>query len=110
MNQETNFSSQANQLTFITRFDVKENSLSEFEMILRELIVQCRQEVGCIKYDLLKCTHIERCFFLICEWRSEADHNRHHQTAHFKKAVSMIPLLLARPFEVTSCVAAFSDL
>ncbi len=104
MIHERRFSSQSKQLTFITRFDVREDALSEFEIILAELVLACRQEVGCLKYDLVKCTNIERCFFLICEWESVEDHNRHHQTAHFKKAVVIIPSLLTRPFEVLSCI------
>jgi quinol monooxygenase YgiN len=100
---DRSFLTQVNQLTFITRFDVKENSLSKFIDTVTKLVIESRQEQGCIRYALFKCTSIENCFFLFCEWRSEMDHEKHHQTAHFKEAVSVIPLYLSKPFEVFSC-------
>lgn len=52
---------------------------------LKLLIEPSRRESGCIKYDLNRDPENNDVVWFVEEWASQADLDKHHQTAHFNR-------------------------
>jgi quinol monooxygenase YgiN len=70
---------------------------NELKTVLLTLIEPTRAEAGCIRYELWQSQLTPTEFVFVEEWESEADEQRHLQSAHVQQAFLEGQPLLAAP-------------
>jgi quinol monooxygenase YgiN len=88
----------ANNFTVIIEFEAKPEHSRTLSTVLEELIDPSRGETGCIRYDSFADTSDPTRFTIIEEWEREQQWLAHLETPHGKKALAMLPDILAKPF------------
>lgn len=79
--------------------------LAAAEQILREAVVQSRQEPGCLRYDLFKTVQGPTAFQFFETYADQAALLAHSQSAHFQTLKEKITPLLAAPIAISITTA-----
>lgn len=74
----------------LAQFSVKEDKVSEFIELCKELVKESRQEEGCISYNLQQNREKDNHFVFVEHWKSEKAIEIHNATEHFTKIVPML--------------------
>lgn len=82
-------------LHVIARLTARSNTVAELQTLLLSLIEPTRQEVGCLRYELLHNTADPTDFTFVEEWVSEAALDAHSNTPHLQAVLTQAPPLLA---------------
>jgi quinol monooxygenase YgiN len=86
----------------LVRFFPKPGRETQVESILRGMVVNTRQEPGCLRYDLLKTQLNERDVFVLFEkYQDQAALEAHRATPHYKDYRRDIMDHLSEPIEVS---------
>ncbi len=73
----------------------KSDSIEILKSLLTEIVEPSRQEQGCLRYELFQIESEPAQFFIIEEWQSSQDLERHKETEHFLRFKSLAPSLVA---------------
>jgi quinol monooxygenase YgiN len=63
------------------------DKVDEMISVLKVLTEKTRQEVGCIRYDVVQNKEDPTDFIMVEEWENQTVLNAHFEAAHFKEAV-----------------------
>ena len=74
----------------LANFEVKSDKLSDFIKLCNELIVESRQEEGCISYHFQQNIEKKNHFVFVEEWKSNEAIEKHNSSKHFTKIVPLI--------------------
>ena len=74
----------------LAQFSVKEDKVSEFIELCKELVKESRQEEGCVAYNLEQNREKDNHFVFVEQWKSERDIEIHNASKHFTKIVPML--------------------
>jgi quinol monooxygenase YgiN len=86
----------------LVRFFPKPGRETQVESILRGMVVNTRQEPGCLRYDLLNTQLNERDVFVLFEkYQDQAALEAHRATPHYKDYRRDIMDHLSEPIEVS---------
>ncbi|GJQ25310.1 MAG: antibiotic biosynthesis monooxygenase [Phycisphaerae bacterium] len=94
-------SHQSAKLTVIARFKARPGKEAIVRRELMALVAPTRIEPGCINYDLHVAADDPATFLFHENWESEADLERHLQSAHVQAWRERSVELLAEPGEIT---------
>ena len=82
--------------------NVKPGKKDAFILESKDLVVNTRQEKGCISYDLLASTEDEDILVMLEKWENIESLNTHMETDHFKKFGGTIERFLKEEIEIKS--------
>jgi len=85
------------RVAYVATFNPNEGQESSVEKILREMASSTRKEPGCLRYDLYKASGTPTALVLFEIYTSEAAHQAHRATAHYKTFRASVNELLKRP-------------
>lgn len=88
-------------LTVIAFITAKAGMQQQVREVLLDLVVQTREEKGCVNYDLHQSLDNPREFVMYENWASEADLDAHARSAHLQEFGKAAGRLLERPTEIT---------
>ncbi len=69
---------------------VKQDKLQEALEICKQLVIETRKELGCIKYDVYQDEQNSNIITMIEEWENKTYLENHFLSEHFKKLVPML--------------------
>jgi quinol monooxygenase YgiN len=71
----------------------------EFTQTLLSIVEPARKEVGCISYSFYRNVEDNYCYYLLEEWKSKKDLNRHMVTTRFRVLLGL-KSLLSKPLQI----------
>ncbi len=90
-------------ILLIAKNTVQEGKQQEFVALAKEMIVNTRQEDGCIYYDLVADQNDEQVYFFIEKYKDEAAVEYHRGTEYFQTIVPKLGALRVKPSELSTC-------
>ena len=88
-------------LTVIAKFTSKSGKEARVKEELQMLLASTRKEQGYIAFDLHQSVDSEGILFFFEEWTSREALNRHLETPHVKKFLSLVDELLEKPIKAS---------
>jgi quinol monooxygenase YgiN len=79
----------------IARLTARPDTVAELHTLLLSLIEPTRQEVGCLRYELLQNAADPTDFTFVEEWVDAAALDAHSATPHLQAVLAQAPALLA---------------
>ena len=89
-----------NMITIVAKHVILDDQISAYKNLAKELIIETRNEPGCIEYDLFEDTSNENILTFIEEWEDEDAIKNHFNSQHFKSILPKMKPLLASETEV----------
>ena len=74
----------------LAQFSVKEDKVSEFIELCKELVKESCQEEGCVAYNLQQNRKRENHFVFVEQWKSNEAIEKHNSSSHFTRIVPML--------------------
>ena len=74
----------------LAQFSVKEDKVSEFIELCKELIKESRQEEGCVAYNLQQNREKDNHLVFVEEWESNEAIEQHNASRHFTRIVPLL--------------------
>lgn len=90
-------------VVLIAKNTVKQGMQQAFLQLAKEMIVQTRQEKGCISYDLVSDQGNPQVYYFIEKYADEEAVEAHRGTMYFQTLVPQIGALRVKPSEVSTC-------
>lgn len=87
-------------LFVVARVVALPDQVEALKAVLQALVEPTRQEIGCLKYDLLQNQGNLTDFTFVEEWESLEHLQTHLASAHLQKALSQIEGLVASPPDI----------
>ena len=87
-------------IEIVARSTIKSDCVDIFRHLAHELIINSRQEPGCISYMLCEDISDSNSFAFVETWQDQAAIDSHNQSLHFTSIVPRFADLLAVPMDV----------
>ena len=81
------------------KLHVRPEKVLEFTQTLLSIVELARKEVGCISYSFSCNVEDNYCYYLLEEWKSRKDLNRHLETSRFGVLLGL-KSLLSKPLQI----------
>jgi len=80
---------------------LKADKVDEFIVLAKKLVTDTRKnDIGCIKYQLLQDIKAPNMFTMIEEWQDNDALNKHMNSKHFKDSVVLFATIMEKPAEI----------
>ncbi|MBQ3615912.1 MAG: antibiotic biosynthesis monooxygenase [Anaerotignum sp.] len=90
-------------ILLIAKNTVQKGKQQEFTELAKEMIINTRQEPGCVYYDLAANQNDEQVYYFIEKYKDEEAVEYHRGTAYFQTIVPKLGALRVKPSEVSTC-------
>ena len=90
-------------VVLIAKNTVKQGMQQAFLQLAKEMVIQTRQEEGCISYDLAEDQADPQVYYFIEKYADAEAVEVHRGTTHFRTLVPRIGALREKPSEVSTC-------
>lgn len=87
----------------IVNMEVKDNQVSEFIGVFKELAEATRKETGCINYEMYQDEASSSSFFILEQWASKANLDAHIESEHFKRLFPIMSTQTTKEPKITLC-------
>ena len=74
-------------ITIVAKNLIKQGKVEEFKNLAEKLIIESREERGCVSYNLYQDSNNRNILTFIEEWESEDAINLHNNSKHFTSIV-----------------------
>lgn len=75
---------------------IQENKVETFLNLAKNMVKKSNEEIGCLKYKLLKDNYKENDFFIYEEYQDQKAVDAHNTSEHFKDFLNLVMPILAR--------------